>query len=258
MMPLRQDIEFFILEALSTSSVAIGAGSIKAFLGKKGIVRSEAGIGRNLRELQEKGFVRKEGYQGHVLTRKGEEYLASLLESRARSQVARALVSRITSDEASLMDEILHARRAIETEAAALAAERATEEQLDGLRRNIKKQKRLLEAGMSNAELDRQFHSMILEASGNRLLSSMYRLIGMNADLAKFFEEVRIRHGSRLGVDHFEVFEAIAARNSKEAADNMARHIDHTIEDAKEYFNSGWRNAEGKEPLPSAGKRISG
>jgi len=257
-MPLRQDIEFFILEALSTSSVAIGAGAIKAFLGKKGIVRSEAGIGRNLRELQEKGFVRKEGYQGHVLTRKGEEYLASLLESRARSQVARALVSRITSDEASLMDEILHARRAIETEAAALAAERATEEQLDGLRRNIEKQKRLLEAGMSNAELDRQFHSMILEASGNRLLSSMYRLIGMNADLAKFFEEVRIRHGSRLGVDHFEVFEAIAARNSKEAADIMARHIDHTIEDAKEYFKSGWRNAEGKEPLPSAGKRISG
>jgi GntR family L-lactate dehydrogenase operon transcriptional regulator len=126
------------------------------------------------------------------------------------------------------------------------------------MRRNIEKQKRLLEAGMSNAELDRQFHSMILEASGNRLLSSMYRLIGMNADLAKFFEEVRIRHGSRLGVDHFEVFEAIAAGNSKKAADIMARHIDHTIEDAKEYFKSGWRNAEEKKPLSSADERISG
>ncbi len=257
-MSRRQDIELFILEALSTSTAAIGAGSIKTFLGKKGIVRSEAGIGRNLRELQEKGFVRKEGYQGHVLTRKGAEHLANLLESRTRSQVAKALVSRVTSDEASLMDEILHARRAIETEAAALAAERATEEQLEDMGRNIEKQKRLLEAGMSNAELDRQFHSLVLEASGNRLLSSMYRLIGMNADLAKFFEEVRIRHGSRLGVDHFEVFEAIAARNPKKAADIMARHIDHTIEDAMEYFKRGWKDAEEKETLSSANERVSG
>lgn len=231
-------IEFYILEALESAESPIGAGAIRTIIRKQGIQRSEAGIGIILRDLQTKNYVRKDGFRGHVITVEGMEFLESQREYRKQSSVFRSFYSQINSEEESLMDEILHARRAIETEAAGLAAERATDEQVAEMRNNLDSQKKLLDVGMSNAELDRQFHALILEAAGNSLLQSMYQLIGMNEELSKFFEEVRIRKGSRLGIDHLKVFEAISSRDPVKAAQDMANHIDHTIEASKEYFKS--------------------
>jgi len=151
----ENDLNFYILEAISASSSPIGAGTIRVYLKKQGILRSEAGVGRNLRELQIRCLVRKEGYQGHVLTKEGLKYLESLRKYRNQSKAARDLVTQINSVDEAMMDEIFHARRAIETEAARLAAERATEKQIAMVRENIKKRKKTIDQGQNDPDLDR-------------------------------------------------------------------------------------------------------
>ena len=126
----------------------------------------------------------------------------------------------------SALFEILTAREAIECKTAELAALRATDKELEGLRR------RLTELGSDSysVEWNYGFHLAIAEASHNTVLSNLLQLLiqarydvhGPNYltqdQLAALFDE------------HASILDAIESRNGDAARDAMRRHIVNTRE----------------------------
>jgi len=132
-------------------------------------------------------------------------------------------LSLLIPDEADRLKSLIEARLSIEPDAAAFAAERATEAQLDALRR-VQLQ---LEAAPDNAaavEADSAFHHSIAEASGNLI----YRLV--LDSLAELGKASRLRSIGRVGKQpaveqHASILAAIQTRNAESARALMRKHV---------------------------------
>lgn len=120
----------------------------------------------------------------------------------------------------------LELRRVIETEAAALAAERATDEDLAALHREF--------ADLGESERDTEaytahdvaFHDAILRATHNRLF---LQLIGQMRELLVLTRMVSVTaspdHLPESQAGHGVILEAIAAREPERARQAMAEHL---------------------------------
>jgi DNA-binding FadR family transcriptional regulator len=78
------------------------------------------------------------------------------------------------SERTALLD-ILEARRILEDGIVALAARRATEDDLDELARFLQERKPALAAGRQDVESDLRFHALLAESTGNMVLVSAMR-----------------------------------------------------------------------------------
>jgi DNA-binding FadR family transcriptional regulator len=129
--------------------------------------------------------------------------------------------------------DILELRLAVESEAAALAAERASAAQLDVIRNALAAVRAAFERRDDGVEEDLMFHRAIAEATNN----SKY------VDLTQFLEryvrhQIQITGGhaaraSRMRAtqsEHEEIFDAIAARDSDAARASARRHFRKGIE----------------------------
>jgi GntR family transcriptional regulator, transcriptional repressor for pyruvate dehydrogenase complex len=126
--------------------------------------------------------------------------------------------------------QLMEVRRVLETEMAALAAERASSE-------NLYKIQALLDVmkGAHNThdavEADLRFHFAIAEASQNTIL---LRLINTIADLMHHtFQGKREKlyahspSGQRILHEHEAIYQAIKNRDPQKARDKMLEHINH-------------------------------
>jgi GntR family galactonate operon transcriptional repressor len=126
-----------------------------------------------------------------------------------------------------LFRELFEVRRMIEPDAAALAAERATEDELAEIGRAFAAMQAADPASEAAIEADLRFHRAILAAGHNALLLHMGNLIG-----------VGILISFRLSSDtfpaflpnHGEVLDAIAARRPEQARAAMERMLSGTRE----------------------------
>ena len=133
--------------------------------------------------------------------------------------------------------ELLELRRLIETGAAALAAVRASENDLDQMAREIER----MDAGIHDLERftdgDIAFHNRLLGATGNHLL---VRLIDMIAPALRLGRMISLQRRPEGPVDsqrgHRRVLEAIRARDGEAARLAMREHLswtaDMTVDDA--------------------------
>lgn len=125
-----------------------------------------------------------------------------------------------------IMGESLELRRVIETEAAALAAERATEGDLAAMRQKLDALDRSSGDTQAYAIHDVAFHDAVLRATHNRLF---LQLIDSMRELLMFVRMVSITASadripsSREG--HRILFEAIEARSPEAARKAMAEHL---------------------------------
>ena len=132
-------------------------------------------------------------------------------------------LSLLIPDEADRMRSLTEARLSLEADAAAFAAERATQRQLDELLRVHSE----LEAADNNeaaVEADGAFHRRVAEAGGNLI----YRLV--LDSLAELGKTGRARSISRVGKQpalqqHAAILEAIRTRNPELARTRMRQHI---------------------------------
>ncbi|WP_163145194.1 FadR/GntR family transcriptional regulator [Bacillus sp. 22-7] len=127
------------------------------------------------------------------------------------------------------IQEILEFRRGIETEAVALAAERATEKDM---RRIALAHDNLIEAhkaGRLGVEEDFQFHYSIILASNNSIYKEVFETIA-----EKFEEGMRLSKMQSSNVpgrfeavsqEHKSILESIQNKNSKDAAAAMRNHL---------------------------------
>jgi len=117
-------------------------------------------------------------------------------------------------------------RSAIEQKAAALAVERATDEELEELREIIVRS----EQQSGEIDLDFYFHYRLMELSGNSIFMGIVNT---------YFEELReIRvhnlnasgHRAEVQEEHLLIVDAICRRDSAAAEAAVARHMDRIWE----------------------------
>lgn len=125
-----------------------------------------------------------------------------------------------------LLAEALECQRLFEPEAAALAAARADQENLDALGRAVEAMAGASSrSGRSEAvarryrEADLDFHRAVVRASGNRILARMSEPLHRALAAAEAGD-----HKRRLG-EHDRILAAIAARDEQGARSAMAAHL---------------------------------
>lgn len=182
---------------------------------------------------------------GHILpgTRLQEAELASQLGT-SKTPVREALgrlvgdglattsgrigvyVTRLSRDE---IVDLYEAREIIEPPLARLAAERATDEDIQALYESVAEFERALHADdiYSLMELDSQFHEMIASIAGNSMLADARERLDNCIAIARVTSLRRAQHKtSALSLkEHNQICSAIANHDSKKAERRMAEHI---------------------------------
>ena len=131
---------------------------------------------------------------------------------------------------------MLIARRAIESELAALAAVNATEEELRQLNAIVDDQRRTLAAGGMTARQDVDFHAVIARMARNRVLASAVGLIRQDTHLSPVLEYIRKHVHSMIYIDHDNIRKAILARQADQSRQAMITHINNLIADVERYW----------------------
>lgn len=153
----------------------------------------------------------------------------------------------ITPDDVKALFEL---RRAIEPMSAALAAQRATPEQVVELNAALVEMEALVDDGDLFAKPDLVFHQTILRMTGNELIGSLAALIE-TALITSFRLSNDNPRGQRHSLpEHREVAERIAAGDATGAQQALLRLIDHAEDDVRAGVESLNRRRRGQEQTP--------
>ncbi|MFT4189590.1 MAG: FCD domain-containing protein [Aeromicrobium sp.] len=147
---------------------------------------------------------------------------------RSRSPVSFVLADFITEHKAA---EVLGVRRALEVQACRTAALMRTEEQLERLRAAHEQDVRrsctpLTERGSTPG----QFHSLVVEMSGNQLMVDLYG--GVMAGVRSFIQQgliVSAADETARHDDHAAILDAIESGDAVRAAHVAAAHADRDL-----------------------------
>ena len=157
--------------------------------------------------------------------------------------------SRATYDEWGPL-ELIMARGLIEGEAAAMAAQQASKEQVARMADALAQMKVALKEGKDPLAGDEQFHQAISQACGNEVLRdtiSRYwqaRRSPLYLRLAEYFE--RPASWRAVLTEHSAVLKAIKNRNSSAAREAMQGHMTKALT----RFSAGWHLANPSTPGP--------
>jgi GntR family transcriptional repressor for pyruvate dehydrogenase complex len=141
--------------------------------------------------------------------------------------------------------EILELRMAVESEAAALASERATPVQIKAIRDTLRVLGLAIAEGERAVKEDFAFHLAIAAATQNNRFVEFLEFLGR---LIIPRQSIRAMDGgpegmrkylSRIETEHEAIFDAIAARAPKKARDAMRRHLLNSRERYRELAPNG-------------------
>jgi DNA-binding GntR family transcriptional regulator len=142
-----------------------------------------------------------------------------------------AYVRRFNGDE---LKELYEVREALETMAARLAATRATTEHTDALFAVLRSTGLAISAGSDQSyPLDLDFHSAVLDASGNGHLRKSGREVQLALHLARARSGNDPRRAREALGEHRTVAEAIRDNDPSGAAAAMSLHLQHSFERAR-------------------------
>jgi GntR family transcriptional repressor for pyruvate dehydrogenase complex len=131
--------------------------------------------------------------------------------------------------------EILEARRVIESEACALAAERINEQQLTELNELLNAIEKENEQENATEQADEQFHRRIAEATGNSAISStiswLWDLRNQSEISTRFHQRVRGEGIKPIVADHKRILQALREHNPEAARKAMNGHLQRVIDD---------------------------
>jgi len=131
---------------------------------------------------------------------------------------------------ASLLN-LVEVRRPLETEIAALAAERANDEHVRQLEQSVDELRSATDL-KSRSEADAKFHRVLAEATGNPVFVLILQA------LAGFLSESRSRTlnysgAERAAGEHRKILDSVQAHDSKAARMAMMEHLSHATLDLK-------------------------
>ena len=173
---------------------------------------SRASVREAIRALESMGFLD---------TKQGEgTYIASSVETLLASLPSTLFHRR------DFLLQVFEARKILEPAIAALAAERATPEEVAQLETILKEQARQITEGETGVEADTRFHSVLAEAAKNGVL------LKLNDAIVDSLRETRERSLQTRGrparslAGHREILQAIQTRNPTRAKEAMRNHLE--------------------------------
>ncbi len=198
-------------------AIASGIYPIGSRLPAEPQLKQELGVGRStLREA-----IRVLAHNGTLQVRQGDGTYV-----RAIPINSEPLVQRLRRAKAREIQEV---RRTLEIEIARLAATRHNKSDLKKISRLLKDRRKALASNDMPAllEADVAFHCSIAEASGNEVLSDLYRIFALTLREALSILWAAAEHDkSGMEILHKKLFNAIAARNGDLAAEITASLLD--------------------------------
>ena len=134
-------------------------------------------------------------------------------------------------DPASILHQLFEARRILEGEAAALAAERRTEEDLFQMERAILALKHDIAAGKETEQVSLEFHKALIAAAHNEILIDLYRSL---MEMLQF--SIHRSHASeqrrKISLEeHRAILEQIRERAPSEARKAIQQHLQRADRD---------------------------
>jgi DNA-binding FadR family transcriptional regulator len=185
------------------------------------------GVAREcLRALEERGLVTVKHGSTTTVNPRGAWDLFDV-------DVVTAALASPEADE--LLGEYLEVRRVIEAQAAALAAERATREQIGALEDRFEAMVAAIRIRSAREQepayhaADVAFHAALVEATGNAPLASLVRRIDDALLTARYPLARPAYRRSRAIPEHEAILAAVQARDPEAARDAMNAHLD-TVE----------------------------
>lgn len=252
--------EAILLTALTMSVGPLGSRGAWEVLREAGVAVSESTASRFLQRLDAKGLTEPVGRKGRRLTAVGRARAEEILLDRRRADAFR-----FATDVTSLQDllDLLHARRGVEREAARAAALRATPEDIERLSQMVEQHQCALSDERPVRQGALEFHRVIGEISGNRLLLGLYQFLFAPAlDRTESLLDIVVgTHSSapRTVSDHRVIVDAIASGDPDRAEHAVVDHMDQLIRETEQFAVSGsadmidrlltWVNSD--EYLPS-------
>jgi GntR family transcriptional regulator, galactonate operon transcriptional repressor len=171
-----------------------------------------------LKLMEERGLVRVEQGRG------------TSVKPRSSWNVLDPLVLRIALEydhDMSLLDNLITVRRVLEREMASAAAERLTDEELAALAEHLERMEAEYDDYARFQALDRSFHSILNDASGNEVGASIVRVIHRHGGAIPSLSAAATRAElKRTASDHRRIYEALAARDGSLAGELISEHID--------------------------------
>jgi len=123
--------------------------------------------------------------------------------------------------------ELNEVRRVFEVEAAGMAAERATEEELEAMRRRLREIGTSIRRGEDAVDPDLEFHLAIARATHNSLLITIMQSV-TNLMRSSFEKIQRQEDRDYVLAGHEEVFRQIEWRNVEGARSAMRKHVERS------------------------------
>lgn len=148
-----------------------------------------------------------------------------------------------------LLEALFEMRTIIEPAATALAAERRTEAHLQALRKALDLMAEKSLAGMAGQAADREFHSVLLEASGNAFLASFTSGVAAGVAWTTIYKQRKSPLARDPIPDHERVYEAVAKGDPAAAREAMTTLIRLALLDTT---RGGKKTARGNGKKPKS------
>ncbi len=179
-----------------------------------------------LRAMSSLGLVTTRQGGGSYINEYDDVYLKSILQ----------YMTVISTD---LIFDLMQVRKALEAEAAMLAAGNATEEQLEEISRYAEERTKLYDENKDDLSkvreelnrLDYLFHKTIAEASGNRVIGAFITTIHTTITAHQNRASSKAMLGQIVNESHRDIVAALRRRDEVQAKEMMYRHL-QTVEDA--------------------------
>lgn len=166
---------------------------------------------------------------GLIEQKQGQGTFVSTPDNQSTSFLAEAM----KSENATLVD-LLEVRMGLECNTAALAARRATEQDLQFMQEHISEMDKAVKAGRLGSQADVAFHMSITYASQNPVQVFVMKrfydflFLGIKENLQYLYEDPA--NIESIISQHKQIFEAIQSRNPEQAFATMQRHIRFVVD----------------------------
>lgn len=226
---------FLLLSEIQKQEEPLGSWSLNALLAKQGICVSTATIGRYLKMMDSNGLTIRKSNQGRIITEKGKNWLHSITENLARTEVHDEASIGLRVNEYTDLLDLIQARKTIEMETVRLAAANATQDELRKLRQSVSLYYRDVAENKSHDESAYNFHTIIAEMSRNKYFKYLLDILifeeqKMEERMDKLVTKER---GNVYVVQHDDIVAALELRDAVLAQQQMGTHIDTIFSDVK-------------------------
>ncbi|MDA8216991.1 MAG: FCD domain-containing protein [Dehalococcoidales bacterium] len=207
---------------------------------------SEATAGRLLRELDARGLTAPVGpKRSRILTDYGQARMVQLEEAKRQGQLESDLIKAMRANSLERLLDVLRVRRAIETEAARLAALNAGDAEREALESALRNHSESAGLHESLRETHNAIHLAVAAAAKSTVTLAVLNLIFEDSRVYELQSQV-LRHAAHIALpqEHSGIVRAVSSGQPVKAAKAMRAHLDRVIRIVEVVIGAkGWESA---------------